>query len=242
MNRHLDLQEILPIFLFILIGRRCSWIYNYLCNKFLSPLTWWVRIPLITRYTRYNIMWYSLLMTLNYSTNKTDRPTIKLKYYWNELNTLTLFHNPLFLLLTYNKTLLNQHDILVILLVYSIKKGSGLIIMWGWRVTNISIYLRYGSCDVKQNSLNICVFFVLFPLITIWQEYDVEWKSIGNIIWYEYSSLRYYYHWADTSAGGVLVPDHIISPAVNVSLLVPDHIICPTVSVSAMTWLTRYIH
>jgi hypothetical protein len=200
-------------------------------------------------------MWYSLLIT------RITRP-IKLKYYWSELNTIDLFHNPLFLLLTYNKTLLNQHDSLVIFLVYSIKKGSGLMIMWGWRVTNI------------------CVFFVLLPLITIWQEYDVECKSIGNIIWYKYSALRYYYHWtdtsgggllvpdhiiypavsvsamswfiiistfffchwADTSADGLLVPDHIIPPAVSVSLLIPDHIICPAVSVSAMTWLTRYIH
>jgi hypothetical protein len=30
-----------------------SWIYYYICNQFLSPLTLWVRIPL----SRYNIMW-----------------------------------------------------------------------------------------------------------------------------------------------------------------------------------------
>jgi len=35
----------------------CSWIYNYLCNQCLSPLTLWVRIPLMARCTRYNIMW-----------------------------------------------------------------------------------------------------------------------------------------------------------------------------------------
>jgi len=34
----------------------CSWIYNYLCNQCLSPLTLWVRIPLMARYIRYNIM------------------------------------------------------------------------------------------------------------------------------------------------------------------------------------------
>jgi len=33
-----------------------SWIYNYLCNQYLSPLKW-VWIPLIVRCTWYNIMW-----------------------------------------------------------------------------------------------------------------------------------------------------------------------------------------
>jgi len=34
-----------------------SWTYNYLCNQCLSSLTLLVRIPLITRCTRCNIMW-----------------------------------------------------------------------------------------------------------------------------------------------------------------------------------------
>jgi uncharacterized surface protein with fasciclin (FAS1) repeats len=34
----------------------CSWIYNYLCNQYLSSLTW-VRILLMARCTRYNVMW-----------------------------------------------------------------------------------------------------------------------------------------------------------------------------------------
>jgi hypothetical protein len=36
-----------------------SWIYNYRCNQYLSPLTLWVQIPL----RRYNIMWSSLSVT-----------------------------------------------------------------------------------------------------------------------------------------------------------------------------------
>ena len=40
-----------------------SWIYNYLCNQCLSPLTLWVRVPLMARYTRYNIMWWCLSVT-----------------------------------------------------------------------------------------------------------------------------------------------------------------------------------
>jgi hypothetical protein len=34
-----------------------SWICSYLCNQYLSPLTLCVRIPLMARCTRYNIMW-----------------------------------------------------------------------------------------------------------------------------------------------------------------------------------------
>ena len=57
-----------------------SWINNYLCNQCLSPLKLWVRIPFMTRCTRYNIMWWSLSVTCNrsvvFSTNKTDHHNI----------------------------------------------------------------------------------------------------------------------------------------------------------------------
>jgi hypothetical protein len=33
-----------------------SWIYNYLCNQCLSPLTLWVRVPLMARRIRNNLM------------------------------------------------------------------------------------------------------------------------------------------------------------------------------------------
>jgi hypothetical protein len=39
------------------------WIYNYLCNQSLSPLRLWVRVPIIARCTRYNIMLLSLSVT-----------------------------------------------------------------------------------------------------------------------------------------------------------------------------------
>ena len=62
-----------------------SWIYCYLINQCLSPLTLWVRTPFMQMCTRYNIMWQSLSVTCNrsvvfsgysgfYSTNKTWRP------------------------------------------------------------------------------------------------------------------------------------------------------------------------
>jgi hypothetical protein len=35
-----------------------SLMYNYLCNQCPSPLTLWVRISLMTRSIRYNIMWW----------------------------------------------------------------------------------------------------------------------------------------------------------------------------------------
>ena len=34
-----------------------SWIYNYLCNQFLSPLKLWVRTQFVARCARYNIIW-----------------------------------------------------------------------------------------------------------------------------------------------------------------------------------------
>jgi len=34
-----------------------GWIYNYLCNECQTQLTLRVRIPLMARCTRYNIMW-----------------------------------------------------------------------------------------------------------------------------------------------------------------------------------------
>jgi len=46
-----------------------SWIYNYLCTQCLSPLKLWVRIPLMARCIRYNIiyMWWSLSVTYDRS-------------------------------------------------------------------------------------------------------------------------------------------------------------------------------
>ena len=40
-----------------------SWIYNYVYIQCLSALNLWVRIPLMTVCTRYNIMWYSVSVT-----------------------------------------------------------------------------------------------------------------------------------------------------------------------------------
>jgi hypothetical protein len=44
-----------------------SWIYNYLCNQCLSPLTLWARTQFMARSTQYNIMWWSLSVTCDMS-------------------------------------------------------------------------------------------------------------------------------------------------------------------------------
>ena len=33
-----------------------SWVYNYICNQYLSPLKLWIWIPFMARCTRYNLM------------------------------------------------------------------------------------------------------------------------------------------------------------------------------------------
>ena len=71
-------------------------IYNYLCNQCISPLTLWVRIPLMASGTRYNIMWSSLSVTCDgflrvlSSTNKTDHYDITEILLKVALNTITL--------------------------------------------------------------------------------------------------------------------------------------------------------
>ena len=63
-----------------------SWIYNYLCNQFLSPLKLWVRTPFMAKCTRYTLCdkvcqglvtggWFSPGTPVS-STNKTDRHDI----------------------------------------------------------------------------------------------------------------------------------------------------------------------
>jgi hypothetical protein len=46
----------------VLLGHG-NWIYNYLCNQYLSTLKLWVQIPFMVRCVWYNIMWSSLSVT-----------------------------------------------------------------------------------------------------------------------------------------------------------------------------------
>ena len=79
------------------------WIYNYLCNQCLSPLTLWVRIQLWARSTRYNIMWLNLSVTCDRSvhgflwvlTNKND---------WNIVESGVKHHNQTNILDTNSRT------------------------------------------------------------------------------------------------------------------------------------------
>ena len=58
-----------------------SWIDNYLCNQYLSPLTLWVWIPFMVKCTGYNIMWSSLW---NQSYNPTSNPNSSDEVVWNQ--------------------------------------------------------------------------------------------------------------------------------------------------------------
>ena len=85
-----------------------SWIYNYLCNQCLSPLTLWVRIPLRRGVPVQNTlcdkvcqwlaagMWFSP-GTLVSSTNKTGRHNITEILLKVALNTITLVIFPVIL-------------------------------------------------------------------------------------------------------------------------------------------------
>ena len=76
----------------------CSWIYNYLCNQCLSPLTLWVRIQfkrcvLDTTLCDKVCLWlvassWFVQGTLVFSTNKTDNNN------WNILESGIKHHNP----------------------------------------------------------------------------------------------------------------------------------------------------
>jgi hypothetical protein len=50
-----------------------SWIYNYLCYQWLSPLKLRVQILLMARCTQYNIIWKSLSVTCSMSVVFTPR-------------------------------------------------------------------------------------------------------------------------------------------------------------------------
>ena len=54
-----------------------------------------------------------------------------------------------------------------------------------------------------------------------------EWYSRNTTCVLNLISTFYYYHWVDTSASGLLVPDGVIRPVV---------------SAEKLTWFTRYIH
>jgi hypothetical protein len=62
-SSNMNLWRIHMYFVFLIIKKPSwswsygIWINNYQCNQYLSPFKLSVRIPLIARYTRYNIMW-----------------------------------------------------------------------------------------------------------------------------------------------------------------------------------------
>jgi hypothetical protein len=77
-----------------------SWIYNYLCNQCPSPLTLWVRIPLMARCSRYNIMWSSLSVIYGISvvfsgySGLLYQENWPLRYNWNIVESDVINHKP----------------------------------------------------------------------------------------------------------------------------------------------------
>jgi hypothetical protein len=113
---------------------------------------------------------------------------------------------------------------------------------WILRIVAI-LFKAFGS--LLPNTFNLFC-FQYFEIESIWfklfQKYDVSTKfdiyllllSLGRYLcwWtisprgYHPSSSQCYYHWVDSSAGGILVPEGVIRPVV---------------SAAALTWFTRYI-
>jgi hypothetical protein len=69
----------------------CSWIYNYLCNQFLSPLKLSVRTPFMTRCTRYNNMWW-LSVSCGRSV-ESKRSVLSLPFKWSSIFVAILNHS-----------------------------------------------------------------------------------------------------------------------------------------------------
>jgi hypothetical protein len=90
-----------------------SWIYNYLCNECLSPLTLWVRIPIrrvildTTLCELRKVGGFSPGTPVS-STNKTDRHDIAeilLKVVWNTINHISYMQlNQVFMISTWDRT------------------------------------------------------------------------------------------------------------------------------------------
>jgi len=73
-----------------------SWTYSYVCNRFLSAINVWVRIPLMAMCTRYKMWlatcrWFFQCTQVSF-TNKTDRHDTTEIFLKVVLNTITLTH------------------------------------------------------------------------------------------------------------------------------------------------------
>ena len=68
-----------------------SWIFNYLYSQCLSSLMLWVWIPLMVRYTQYNIMRWSLSVVFSGFLHQLNRPP---RYNWNIVESGVKHHNP----------------------------------------------------------------------------------------------------------------------------------------------------
>ena len=125
-----------------------SWIYNYLCNRCISPLMLWVRIPLRARCTKLcdkvcqwlaASRWFSQGTPVS-STNKTvrhNRTEIVLKV---ALNTLNPKPKPSFWVIYVRKSTVKQITILKLWVDFIYKHqwlSCGFFEMMNWAVTGV---------------------------------------------------------------------------------------------------------
>ena len=112
----------------------CSWIYNYLCNQFLSPLMLWVQIPL---------RWGALDTTLCdkvcqwLATGRWFSPPIKLtaQYSWNIVESGIKHHN-------HNQKTIMKVEGTMVLNNLSHTKTTKIIPYLGGGATNSTLHTR----------------------------------------------------------------------------------------------------
>ena len=71
-----------------------SWIYNYLCNQYLSQLKLCVRVPLMAWNTRYSKMWWNLSVTYDRYSGFLHQLKWPPRYNWNIVENGLRHHNP----------------------------------------------------------------------------------------------------------------------------------------------------
>ena len=71
-----------------------SWIYNYLCNQYLSQLKLCVRVLLMAWNTRYSKMWWNLAVTYDRYSGFLHQLKWPPRYNWNIVENDLRHHNP----------------------------------------------------------------------------------------------------------------------------------------------------
>jgi hypothetical protein len=179
------------------------WIYNYLCNQCLSPLTLWVRIPFMARCTRNNIMWSSSSVTRDRSvvfsgysvfpTNKTDRHNITEILLKVALNTI---HQPTKPSVGCEKTIMmNQYRLLLITAELKLQSLNNWMLSFFRNQNRSLLHMQNINCKshwwtdklttIKMGIYQVryaCYLYFIFFSIDSSEEMWLEKKTVFNII------------------------------------------------------------